>query len=265
MKTTKNNLLLVFTCTILTTLLFPSCRKADTMAVPVQMGHLYFHLHTNIGPAEADSGNAFPDANGRNFLLTYAQFYISGITLYSYSTNTPYTLPANTVVMKSIDQEDYYVADVPVGNYGSISYNIGLTPTANLTNPGMYPAANPLAAQPSPNAPMYWNASQGYIFLNIQGLADTTAAHNGPVNFPFSYQIGSNSMLEHVQLPQQQFTILPGQITFIHQVCDYGNLLQGINFVHNATPFNSDSTTARKVANRVSANLMRYEMATVQP
>ncbi len=242
-----------------------SCRKPDTKPAPVQMGHLYFHLHTDIGPVEADSGNVFPDANGRRFQLTYAQFYISAITIYSYSDNTPYVLPASTVILKVIDQEDYYVADVPAGNYGSLSFNVGLSPALNQLNPNIYASTSPLAGQSAPNAPMYWSTTQGYIFLNVQGLADTTAAHNGPVNYPFSYQIGSNSMLKNIHLPQQQFTILPGQITFVHQVCDYGNLLQGIPFVHSATPFNADSTIARQVANRIPSNFVNYEMATVQP
>jgi len=246
---------------------FGACKKPDnSQAIATPLGHLYFHLHTNIGSMEADSGNVFPDANGRKFLLTYAQFFISGITIYNYTTNTPYTLPVNDLVLKYIDNEDYYVADVPAGNYGSVSYNIGLSPAENSTPPNvLYSQMNPGNGLPPATAPMYWNAAQGYVFLNVQGLADTTAAHNGPVNFPFSYQVGTNSMLEHIQLPRQQFTIIPGQISFVHQVCDYGNLLQGIKFVHTATPFNADSATARMVANRVSNNFIQYEMQTIQP
>ncbi len=248
---------------------FNSCKKTDTSPAPVGMGHLYFHLHTDIQSTEVDSGNPYPDATGRIFELTYAQFFISSITIYNYSTNTPYNLPVNTGMLKYIDNEDYYIVDVPAGNYGSVSFNIGLSPVENSTPPAtLYPMFNS-AVNGLPPTSMFWNstwnANQGYVFLNIQGFADTTAAHTGNCNFSFSYQIGTNSMLEHVQLPKQQFTILQGQITFVHQICDYGNLLQGIPFVHNATPFNADSTTARMIANRIANNFLRYEMATIQP
>ncbi len=249
-----------------------SCTKSDNVP-PVGMGHLYFDLHNYINQVEADSGTVLSDVTGRRFKLTSAQFYISSIQIFNFTTNNAYILPLNTVFLKTLANNVYYVADVPAGSYGQILYNVGLTPAQNSTNPSMYPAGNPLAAQTAPNLPMYWNASEGYISMNIQGLADTTKAHNGPVNFPFSYQIGGNNMTEHVWLPAvqalplpiQQFTILPGQNTYVHQICDYGNLLYGIPFVHTATPFNSNSTTAWQVAFRVRDCFINYQLPTVGP
>jgi len=281
----KTNRFFLFLSVIIaiTVMLSVSCKKAAIGDVTTPTGHLFFHLTTNIGTIKADSGKTEPDANGRRFQLTYAEFYVSGVTLYNYTTATPYVIPGNAIVFKYIDNEDYYVADVPAGNYGSVSFNIGLNPLTNLISPYSpgYPTPNPLSPR---NPSMYFGQGQGYIFLNVQGLADTTASHNGPVNFPFRYQLGTNSMfenihitvqqfsigvgqitLESIRMPVQQFSIVAGQITYVHMVCDYGSLLQGIPFVHSATPFNADSSVARQIANRISNNFIRYELQTIQP
>lgn len=251
-----------------------SCKKCDSgTPAPVGMGHLYFHLHTDMQTTEVDSGNSptnngYPDALGRRYYLTSAQFFISSITIYNYTTNAAYTLPITTGMCKYIDNEDYYIADVPAGNYGSVSYNIGLTPAEAAESPGvLFPQFNS-AVNGIPSTSMWdtsWNAAPGYIYLNVSGVY-----YPNPQNLMdtvvFSYQIGAGASPYHVQLPQQQFTVLADTITFVHQICDYGNLLQGVSFaINNATTNGPNAASADSIANRISSNFMIYEMATIKP
>ena len=258
-----------------------SCKKtdADTPA-PIGMGHLYFHLHTDMQTTEVDSMSAsgtwqaggFSDALGRQYYLTCAQFFVSSITIYNYATGTTYTLPVSAGMLKYIDNEDYFVADVPVGNYGSISFNIGLTASQNAEPPGvLFPSLNSSEnGIPYPtDLPVYWgsawNANTGYIYLSVSGYYYTNAIQTDSV--AFSYQIGNTSSAPyHIQLPQQQFTILPDTFTFVHLICDYANLLQGISFaIPNATTYGPNAATADTIANRIATNFIIYEMATVKP
>ena len=282
-----------------------SCKKTDaTTPAPTGMGHLYFHLHTDIQSTEVDSGFAGPDINGRYFQLTYAQFFISNITIYQWNgtgnIGTPCNLPVTAGMLKYIDNEYYYIVDVPAGNYGSVSYDIGITPQENALAPNvLYSQFNQSVNGLPPTMPNYaaktpmWDAVHGYTVLYVQGLADTNKIVNGmqdttniatKVNVPFTYAIyaGANPSIKgptqsyHVQLPIQQFTILPGQITYVHQICDYGNLFLNNRFVNcgnlanpNVTSnWSKDSASVRSInqlLSRLGNNFTRYEMATINP
>ena len=99
------------------------------------------------------------------------------------------------------------------------------------------------------------------MFVNIQGLVDTTALNTGAVNFPISYQLGTQAMLAGIDMPNQTFSVVAGQNDYIHIICDYGQLLQGLNFKtqNTASPFNNVTFT-----NQITANfpaMFRYELS----
>jgi hypothetical protein len=241
---------------ILLTIVFYSCKKADMDPVPMPMGTLMFHLHTNINATEVDSAVSATDATGRKFQLDVAQYYVSGVVLHK-TDGTNYSVP-NVFLLKTISQEVYLVGNVPAGNYTSVSFNIGLDATTNGTNPASYPSYSPL----SPQQPTMWfgSTAQGYEFVNIQGVADTTTTHTGSINCPFSYQLGTMSLLRRIDMPYQPFVVLAGQTQYVHMITDYGILLQGVNFKtqNRATPFTNMLITTQ-IANNIPA-MIRYEM-----
>jgi hypothetical protein len=228
-----------------------SCKKdstkPETTPTTSQYGLLAFHIHTNIDTAEADSGAVCTDANGRHFQLNLAQFYISGIKLKKI--DGTFITVDNVYLLKTIAQEEYIVGNVPVGNYKSVSFNIGIDAAANATNPSSYSSSSVLSAQ----SPSMWfgNTSYGYIFMNVQGVADSSAGNNGSVNQPFSYQLGTSSMLRTVNLPDQPFSINVNQGAnpspqFVHMIADYGKLLKGVSFKtqNTGTPWANPSVAA---------------------
>jgi hypothetical protein len=244
-------------CLVSTVLLFSaSCKKETAAPSPVVMGHFYFHLHSNINTTELDSTNPIAlDANGRQIKLTVAQCYISAIRLKKPDGN--YQDLSGSIILKTIPNEEFLVGDVPTGNYTSVSFDIGLGNPVNSTSPSTYPATSILA----PQNPSMWfgSTSQGYMFMNVQGLVDTSASNTGAVNFPVSYQIGTSALLQSIQMPNQTFSVVAGQNNFIHLICDYGKLLQGINFKTQSTasPFVNAAVAAQIAAN--IPNMFRYE------
>src|ERR1700757_2964315 len=149
---------------------FFSCKKKDSPVTPppTPMGTIAFHLHTNIDTTEADSG------------------------VVAYKTDGTAEPISNAYILKNISQEEYIIGQVPAGNYSRISFNVGLDAATNATNPsshtGVLGIQNP--------AMWFGSTTQGYIFMNVQGYADTSAANNGQVNVPFNYQLGTSAMLK---------------------------------------------------------------------
>ena len=252
MKNLSNKTLILIT--VLSALFF-SCTKNKSTNAPTPKGLLYLHLHTNIDTNEVTAGTAVYDSDGRHFQLDVAEFYISGITLHK-ADGSIVTL-SNVYILKTIDSEQFYVDSVVAGNYVSISFNVGIDATSNLNNPGNYPLTNPLSAKD----PVMWfgATTQGYIFMNLQGKADTTAAQTGIVNYPFSYQTGTGNMLETVNMPNKAFAVIGNQVSFVHIIADYGKALRGVNFKTNnmATPWINNSV-ATQIANNIPT-MFRYE------
>lgn len=229
---------------------FSACKKEQT----VETGKLYLHIHTNIDSTEAEAGVPATDANGRHFQLDTASFYISGVILKKADGSTVPVIGA--YVLKTIDEEQYLVGDVPVGDYNSVSFTIGIDAVTNQTLPSNYNATSPLANQ----AMWFGSSTQGYKFINVKGLADTTAGNNGPVNVPFSYQLGTSAMVKTINMPEHAvFTVVKDGAQEVHLTADFGKLLEGVNFKTQptATPFNN-LNVATQIANNVP-NMFSYE------
>lgn len=245
---------------------FFSCKKKDstTPTPPTPMGIIALHMHTNIDATEADSGVVVIDyLHHQKFQLNIAQFYMSGIVAYK-SDGTPVQI-SNAYLLKNITQEEYILGQVPAGNYKSISFNVGVDAATNGINPasqsGVLGIQNPTM--------WFGNSNQGYVFMNVKGYADTTVMRNGQANKAFAYQLGGNNQLKNIRMPDKpnndyivvttsNTTALPAEF---HLICDYGILLNGVNFKTNnavATPFNSDSTAVKTIYNNIP-NIFRYE------
>lgn len=257
MKTMNKSIKILNTSLAAALLIFSSCtkHKVDPETPPPATGVIGIHLHTNIDVNEVDSGMVAMDANGRNIQLNIAQFYLSGFVLKKTDGST---VSLNTCVLKTIGEEMYVLGTVPTGNYSSISFNVGLEDATNHTLPSSYASGNPLGVQD----PAMWfgSSSQGYMFMNVQGLSDTSATQNAPASsyVPFCYQLGTSTMLKTINMPlMSQPVSVTAKSTqslpaLIHIMCDYGKLLQGIDLKtqSSGSPFNNPA-----VATQVAANI----------
>jgi len=256
----KSNKLILILCVIF----FFSCKKKDTTTPPTPMGTIAFHLHTNINTTEADSGAVVMDyVHNKKFQLNVAQFYISGVVAYKADgTAEPVS---NTYLLKNIAEEEYIIGQVPTGVYSKISFNVGIDATTNANNPlghtGVLGTQNPTM--------WFGNITQGYIFMNVQGYADTTATYTGNANQHFSYQLGGNAQLKTINMPAMasnvavtasSTTALPAEF---HVICDYGVLLNNVNFKiqTTASPFgtSTEQLTEQQIWNNLP-NMFRYEI-----
>ncbi|WP_417266604.1 MbnP family protein [Brumimicrobium sp.] len=82
-------------------------------------------------------------------------------------------------------------------NFSSFTANIGVDSTQNYEDPSARDADDPLFILNSGD--MHWGWNTGYIFVMLEGKADTTAAQDGSLA-SFSYHIGTNQMLRNFTL-----------------------------------------------------------------
>ena len=264
MKNSKNKTKTLIKLTVACLLFISvSCKKKEnntaTTTPTNPTGILAVHLHTNIDTTEAMVDSVCKDVNGRQIKLSLAQFYASGIVAHKADGSS--IQMTNVYVLKTIANEQYVIGSVPAGNYNSVSFNVGIDTAANKTAPSSYAATHVLSSQ----TPSMWfgSTAQGYIFMNVQGYADTSAANNGALNVPFSYQLGTNVMLKTVNLPNQPFTVVANGTQYVHIICDYGVLLNGVNFKTQsmASPFgtSAEQATAAQIANNITS-MFRLDM-----
>lgn len=223
---------------------FTACHKDKV----TETGTFMLHLHSNIDTNEIELGTAYHDANGRQIQLDKAQFFISNVHLKK-ADGSDYAL-TGAYILKTVAQEEYLVGTAPVGNYQSVTFDVGVDAAANHKDPSTAAATSPLSKSGADT--WFGTTSAGYVFLNVAGLVDTSANNNGAVNFPISYKIGSDALLKTVTLPKHtdDFVMTKDQVMFIHLICDYGVLLNGVNFKTE-----SQTSTNDAIAQKVAANI----------
>lgn len=230
-----------------------SCKKNNN-GNATDTATLYLHLHTYIDSNEATPGTFYADS-GRQISLDTAQFYITNVSLTNITGST-YTLPG-IYTLKTIGTETYMIGAIPAGTFTSISFNVGVDPATNGTNPSNYTAPSPLALTNM----FFSNASPtSYVFMYIHGQAKDNASAT-PVTI--SYKLGSNAEYETATLPVHtpNFTVAANQSLTVHIICDYGKLLRTItNFssIPTADPYVASPATAKALAGAVP-NMFRYE------
>jgi hypothetical protein len=237
-------------------LVFTGCHKDKTQST----GTLWLHIHTNIDTNEVDAyGNVYPDANGRKMSLSLAQFYVSGVSVLG--SNGTWTTVDGAYILKTLDNEEYFVGKVPAGNYTDIKFNVGLDATANATTPSSHSTSTGADSVLAHTDMWYGSTSQGYIFMNVQGTVDI--GNTGTPNTAFSYKIGSNALLKTVTMPSQAFTVSPNQVQYVHIICDYSKILDGVDLTvagnRTIDYTNITSATAVAIANNIPG-MFSYEM-----
>jgi len=205
-----------------------SCKKNSGSSAP--MGTFYFQLNTYIDTNKVvDTAILYRDSSGRHFSLSVAQFFIYNVVLQN-ANGTSYKID-NAYILKDIDSIQYVIGSAPPGTYNTVSFNVGLDAETNALSPSVFAPADSYI--PTGNM-WYGNTTQGYIFMQLQGYADTTATQTGINPVHFSCNIASAANLETVTMPVRgaypPYTLAANGTCYINITCDYGKLLSAVNF-----------------------------------
>ena len=236
-----------------------SCKKNSTQTpvITAETGNLFLHLHTNVDTNEVDYNTIYNLSNGRKISVNLAQMYLSNIQLIK-DDGSFYNCPTN-LILKVQELEAYLLGSVPTGNYKSIRFTVGLDSITNLKTP----TTNDTALN---NNSMWFGSSaqpKGYVYINFQGMIDTSDAGNKSNLLPFMYMIGTNNNSRQVTMPNQNYVVSKGQAQFIHIIIDYSKLLEGIKLNNSnnlmiMTPAENSNSLAISMSNHI-ANMFSYE------
>jgi hypothetical protein len=236
-------------------------KKSDTPAPITETGMLMFHIHTDVDTNEVDNyGTVYTTSAGRKISVNKAQLYISNIQLIKLDGST-YNVP-DVIVYKIQETEVYTIGQVPIGNYKSVSFQVGLSPTTNAiaTGTGVDTVLN--------HSTMWLGSTSqpdGYVFVNFQGSIDTTTNPIGSVNTlqPFKYLIATNANYKKVTMPDQNYTVVSGQTQFIHMIINYNKLFTGIQLNNSSnlmvtSASDNASSLGMKIGNNIPS-MFKYE------
>lgn len=88
--------------------------------------------------------------------------------------------------------------------FSSMTSNIGVPASENHEDPSARPSSDPLNILNTDD--MHWGWNPGYIFLMIEGKADTSATQNGQGLMNFLYHVGNDELLTPVSLQNLTWT-----------------------------------------------------------
>ncbi len=202
---------------------------------------LVLNIYPYFGNDSIVAGKNYATATGDSVSFSRTSFYITNLTLTSTS-GTTYA-DSGYLLVTADNRLNLIAGTVPTGSYKSISFNVGVNLSDNHTDPSGH-SGGPLVTQ-SP-AMHFSSDNLGYIFMAVEGLADSTNNHQSP-NKTFSYHLGSDSLLETVNLPDHSaapysaaFNATGGKVMTVNVIADFSQLLQRVNIPANPVTNTSD-------------------------
>ena len=157
-------------------------------------------------------GDVYNTADGFRLRVENLDFYISNVTI-NHSENGPFV--GSEVALLQDESENMEVTfDADAGSYSGFSFAFGIPSEVNTdSDPTQFPNSHPLSVQGSNG--MFWTWNTGYIFTTFDGRADTTGTEGEPLNHPFAFHCGHDSLYELRDYSDNSFEVTEGENTVI--------------------------------------------------
>lgn len=216
--------------------------KEDDGSCEYTTAAVSLHFTHMVGNQPYSTATTYTDADGRQYKLTTARFYLSEAGLHTAAGHEH--LEEYTQVVAGT--EHYEMGSVPAGSYEELEFSIGVDSAANHSDPTTYASGHALAATSSTFDHWSWNS--GYIFLKVEGLADTSATMTGTIDGPIMLHIGTDALLKTVSL-SKALDLASGQDKMIHITIDWAKVFNGVDLTDAVTHTMDNMMLATTVAN----------------
>ncbi|MFN8395825.1 MAG: MbnP family protein [Bacteroidia bacterium] len=220
--------------------------KEDDGSCEYTTNAVSLHFTHMVGTQPFSTSTTYTDADGRQFKLTTARFYLSDAALHS-ATGHEHLEEYIQVVAGT---EHYEMGAVPAGEYEELEFSIGVDSAANHSDPTSYASGHALAATSSTFDHWSWNS--GYIFLKVEGLADTSATMTGTIDGPIELHVGSDAFLRTLTM-SKAMNLSSGESTMIHLTIDWAKVFEGVDLRNAVTHTMDNMPLATTVANNFVA------------
>lgn len=181
-------------------LLAVSCKKEkvkDPEVTPVTP-QLKVTVQPVFGAENLYIDSVYTTADGWDLQFTEVKFYL-----------THWANGANELVEAA--RFDYtengtkcFQVDGAVANFGALTGNIGVSADFNHSDPSAFPSNSPLNIMNANG--MHWSWASGYIFIVLEGRADTIPDADPLFDHTFTYHIASDTYLGSKNFPTVNWT-----------------------------------------------------------
>jgi len=198
-------------------LILSACKKDQT--TPIETTTLGFSFTANYDGVPIVINEQEYAYAGKPIRFSKVSFYVSNVTLgetevsdvnYIDLTNT-HTDQAAAEMGTSLN-----FLKIPVGEYETMAFGIGVAPDLNRTKPSDYSTSHPLGAD---NSAEYWEAWDSYIFVKIEGQYDADGNGFDANDVAFAYHIGQDELYRKLSATFDDPLLLaadtPTNITFL--------------------------------------------------
>jgi hypothetical protein len=155
-------------------LLSVSCSKDEEEPIiddPDAKGTLQMEFDHKFGSNDFEFGVDYTNAAGEQMKFSMFKYFISNIKLVK-DDNTEISIPGDVqyflVDHSKTDSRTIVINNVPVGNYKSVKFIIGVDSLANTLDVAARPPALDVAGNA---AGMYWSWNSGYVFVKVEGTS----------------------------------------------------------------------------------------------
>lgn len=200
-----------------------------------------------VGSQPYNTATTYTTDDGRQYRFTIARFYLSHPSLHTASGHGHEHLQEHSQIIAGTS--NYSMGEILAGSYGELEFKIGVDSAYNHSDPTTYATGHALAASSSTFDHWSWNS--GYVFLRIEGLADTTAGMTGAVDGPFELHIGGDSFLREIGF-EKDISIASAQAYALGITIDWEKVLTGVD-LRNAVTHTMDNMP---LANTVMTNFL---------
>ena len=230
-----------------------SCSKNESTNNSSSSNSIYLEFEAKVGSNSFELNRPyFVGPFNNKMVFSRFQYYISNVVL-TKEDGTTYTVPKDSsyylITHKDNALPKVELKNIPIGNYKSIQFMIGIDSISNLTiEPKLLPSAlDPLNG-------MYWSWNSGYIFLKTEGTVQDSIA--------FKHHIGLQKNVKSLSFNSNTSAKVSASVRpTIHFEVDVEKMYNGtekINAVANrtimVTPF------ASNVANNFSGMFVLHHV-----
>lgn len=180
---------------------FSACDEDPVQNATSATLDLNFTGKVNGEELELESKTYTDSQVAEGFRVSRASFFLSEIRLITLNNGQPLETEIGEVAYVQFNSEgeaQVEFPNVPVGQYSSIKFRVGLTPELDATVPADYANSNPLSQSAE-----YWVDWGSYIFLKLEGRSDTLADNIARFDANFIYHLGQSAdFSKEVELAQ---------------------------------------------------------------
>jgi len=229
-----------------------SCKKEEIEIIEEESaptGKLWMHFHSTFGNIDIENLNQiYTNNQGKSVSFEKADLIISEVELIKLNDES---IVVKNILLKTIGQESYLIGDVPVGNYKTVKFKFGVSANSNnqISDTSMW--INPL------------NEAEGYWFLNTKGSIDTSS-NNSNQFANFTYKIGGIENIQSINLPDNNFPVYEGIISYVHLNANYLELFRNLDLT-NSTNLSlvlkdyQATNIAIDINSKISSSFFSYE------